>query len=699
MRSIQVILIFSFFLHLGCNKTNFKFMQSEKSKNENFRQNIPAAGPAPTVNISDAQQFKLDNGIQVILVRNPILPLINIQLFIDNGKMPLEYPAGTGDITGELLSRGTQSMTKEEYDNAIDNLGASITTNAKGAYASGLSKYADQLFSLMSDALLRPAFDTNELNKIIRQTYSSIESQKDSPESIARNIARTVNFGDKLPQGKFLTTESLEAINIDLIKQFYHTTFDPGLAYLIIEGDIDLTTAEKLSKQYFGNWESTKYSKPVFPSAQIPTSISYNIVDRPAAVQSLILITYPVSLRPDDKNILQADMMNEILGGYFSSRLNENLREKQGFTYGIRSQLSSDQDNGVFTISTSVSTAVTGAAIKEILNEMEVLRTEMIDSIELNDVKNVISGEFARSLENPSVLAQFALDIARFNLPANFYKNYLKSIQAISPDEILTAAKRFLHPDASNVIIVGNKKELTNQLSALIPDEKIRLFSFDGKPINFISPANDASAHLIIQKYLEKINALGKFDSITSSQRIYSFKLNENNFTGYNYFLSPDKFYLKIELDGKPIQKTIIKDNKGITSMNGVSQDLSREEIKDMTEASSIIDELLYLRDSVTLSYIGQDTVNNEPVYKIDVVFPDQLTKHEYYSINTALKLKSEIFNRNGTTETVYYSDYKDFNGILFPFIQKVIGRVPEPIIINNTSVEINKPIDPSIFE
>lgn len=674
-------------------------MQSEKSKNENFRQNIPAAGPAPTVNISDAQQFKLDNGIQVILVRNPILPLINIQLFIDNGKMPLEYPAGTGDITGELLSRGTQSMTKEEYDNAIDNLGASITTNAKGAYASGLSKYADQLFSLMSDALLRPAFDTNELNKIIRQTYSSIESQKDSPESIARNIARTVNFGDKLPQGKFLTTESLEAINIDLIKQFYHTTFDPGLAYLIIEGDIDLTTAEKLSKQYFGNWESTKYSKPVFPSAQIPTSISYNIVDRPAAVQSLILITYPVSLRPDDKNILQADMMNEILGGYFSSRLNENLREKQGFTYGIRSQLSSDQDNGVFTISTSVSTAVTGAAIKEILNEMEVLRTEMIDSIELNDVKNVISGEFARSLENPSVLAQFALDIARFNLPANFYKNYLKSIQAISPDEILTAAKRFLHPDASNVIIVGNKKELTNQLSALIPDEKIRLFSFDGKPINFISPANDASAHLIIQKYLEKINALGKFDSITSSQRIYSFKLNENNFTGYNYFLSPDKFYLKIELDGKPIQKTIIKDNKGITSMNGVSQDLSREEIKDMTEASSIIDELLYLRDSVTLSYIGQDTVNNEPVYKIDVVFPDQLTKHEYYSINTALKLKSEIFNRNGTTETVYYSDYKDFNGILFPFIQKVIGRVPEPIIINNTSVEINKPIDPSIFE
>ena len=674
-------------------------MHMNQQQDESFRNTIPTAGPAPQINIADAQQFSLTNGVKVILVQNPKLPLINIQLFIDNGKMPLEYPAGTGDITGELLSHGTQSLTKEAFDKAIDNLGANITTNAKGAYGNGLSKYAEQIFSLLSDAILHPALDTNELNKIIRQTYSTIESQKDSPESIARNIARTVNFGDKLPQGKILTTESLGAINIDKIRNYYQTTFDPASAYLIIEGDISLTEAERLSNKYFGSWNSTNYKKQTLAPAQPPQSLTVNIVDRPNAVQSLIMVTYPIQLRPDDKNILQANLMNDILGGYFSSRLNENLREKQGYTYGIRSQLSSDPDNGVFSISTSVSNAVTIPAIKEILSEMQILCTEKVSNTELEDVKNVITGEFARSLENPKVLAQFALDISRFNLPENYYKNYIKSIQAITPEEILSAAKRYLHPKAANIIIVGNKKEISAELTNFVSKEAIRYYSFDAKPLNFISTENPQSAQLIIHKYLEKINALDKFDSIRTSQRKYSFTLNETNFTGYNYFQYPDKFYLLMEMNGKPIQKTIIKDNKGSTTINGNTQDLSADEIRELTEASSIIDELLYTGTKAQLTYLGQDTLGGEQVHKIEVVFPDKLTKHEYYRVNTALKVKSEIFNQNGNTETVYYSDYKDYNGILFPSIQKVSGRVPEPITIHNSSFQINEPIDPTLFE
>lgn len=667
--------------------------------NENFRKNQPEAGIAPIIAFGHPFEFKLANGIQGIVVENHHLPQINFQLYLDLGKIDQKDKAGITDLTGEMLSRGTTTMKKAEFDDAIDFMGAYFSTSSRGFTASGLSRYADELFSLASQAIKSPDFSASEFEIVKKQTFSGLEAQKENADSIGRNLIKTINFGPDHPQGQFITQSSLNNITIEDIRNFYNGVFDPAHAYLIIVGDLPAGKAVELAQQYFGDWKSKSYSKD---SALSPTPISktdVSIADRPSAVQSLIMISYPVDLKPNDPDLIKAKLMNDILGGYFSSRLNENLREKQGYTYGIRSNLVSDPEKGLFSIMTNVRNEVTDSAITQILIEMKRLREEKISNEELQNVKNVISGEFARSLEEPKVTARFALDILRYNLPVDYFKNYLRSIQKVTATDIQKMAVKYLQPEHSHIIVIGNQKEIEEKLKPFSSSGYINHYDFQGTPLNRISPENPNAAVEIIHKYLKKIGGVEEISKLKSLSREYNMNIDGVEFNGFNDILLPYQMRTLIKMGETEMQSTVLNQTGGYTTTNGEKKELAGIALSTLRESAVIIEELSYLQTGFKLTYKGIDTVNNKSLYKVEVVSPAGNQKIEYYDIDNFLKFKTVTVNEAGGEESIIYKEYKDFAGILFPVVTELIGQLDKPILIHYSVIRLNPTLKQEIFK
>lgn len=181
--------------------------------------------------------------------------------------------------------------------------------------------------------------------------------------------------------------------------------------------------------------------------------------------------------------MIAANLMNNVLGGYFSSRLNLNLRENKGFTYGIGSKLHNDEHIGSFFTSVNVRNEVTGQAINEIIGEIRKLREEKLSEEELQQVKNVISGNFSRSVEDPRTIAKFALAIKKFNLPKDYFTTHLQKIAAVTVDDIYEMAQKYLQPDNLHIIVIGNKNEIYDQLTDIAGNRPVNIFDHEGKAL------------------------------------------------------------------------------------------------------------------------------------------------------------------------------------------------------------------------
>ena len=673
-------------------------VQTDVPDTESFRNQPPEPGPAPVIQLGESQKFTLDNGLQVIVVENHKTPLVTMQLLLDIGKINFGSKNGLDSITADLLMHGTASMPKATFDEAVDNLGATLYAHARGMNGTVLSKYWGDFFRLFSDALLNPAFTSGALDLVRKQYEAGLEAQKDSPEAIAGNVAATVNFGPNHPQGQFLTAATLNEITLDDITFFHDQYYDPAQAYLMIIGDVELDAAKELCQKYLSPWKKLDNIKIKVDPAPPVSSLDISIVDRPSAVQSLILVSYPVVLTPGAPDAIEASLMNSMLGGYFSSRLNMNLREKQGYTYGIRSALRPDRDNGLFTISTNVRNEVTASAVQEILSEMDRLRKSSVSKDELSEVKNVVSGQFARSLQNPAALARFALDIARYDLPVDYFKNYLKMIDKVTVRNISDAAKKYLHPDKLHLIIVGNKAEILPQLKSKFKGANIRFYNYDGSLYHFtVSDLDPAAPKLIVQRYVDSIGGPDKLRSIHSLIRKDEMMINKVELTSITYIKAPGNLRMSIMLDKEEIQATTVNKTRGFTSENGKITNLSAEQHKKISETATVFEDLSYISGGYDLQYLGIDTASNS--FKIKVHSSAGNDRIEYYDRESGLKKITQIIENDQIDQTINYLKYKEINGIKYPIQYEILGTLPEPVTMENVSIEVNKPIDLKLFE
>ncbi|MCZ2101725.1 MAG: insulinase family protein [Chitinophagales bacterium] len=662
-----------------------------------WRATAPAAAPARDIELGTYSSFDLNNGLKVIVVENHKLPRVSYQLAFNHDALLEADKAGYTAIAGDLLSKGTKTKTKAEIDEAIDFIGGSINTTAQGIYASSLKKHSEKLLDIMTDMLYNPVFSQDEFNKIKKKTESALASSKTSPEAIAANIRSKVNFGERHPYGEVQTEETLKNIELKDCVDYYNTYFKPNNAYLVIVGDITAQEAKDQVNKYFSKW--TKGALPSFgaPKVMEPRGAQVHFGNKDGAVQSVINISYAVDLTPGSADAIKANLMNSVLGGgIFSGRLMQNLREKHAYTYGARSTLATDKIKGYFNAYASVRNEVTDSSITQFLIEMNRIVNEPISSEDLKIVKSSTAGNFGRSLESPQTIANFALNTYRYNLPKDYYNHYLKNVDAVTVADIQAMAKKYIRPENCNIIVVGSKDQVADKLLQFDADGKIDYYDPFGNKIKEVKVEikDGVTPSSIVANYLSAIGGTKKLGEVqTISQKAKSNIMGQDA-TIETHMSKAGKSAMTMSMMGMNIQEQRFDGTKAMIAQMGQKQIMdSGDELEEMKDAAKLFAQMDYSKPGYTMELKGVEAVNGANCYKISVKDPKGKESTEFYDMNSGLLLRS-VVAQGPAIITTDYKDYKEVGGIKFPFVQELSGAMPVPLIMEVTSIELNKTSD-----
>jgi len=636
------------------------------------RSKAPAPGPAPAIKIGQPATFTLANGLRVFVVTNNKIPQVSATLTLDMDGIVEGEKTGVSSMAGELLRRGTSTMNKAQLDEAIDFLGASVSTGGMSASASSLKQHFPRVFSLLSDMILRPSFSATELEKIRTQSLSALQQRKDNPGSIATNVANRLAYGKDHPYGDIETEATLKAVTMADVKQYVSRYWKPNNAYLVFVGAITAAEAKALTEKSLGAWKKGEVKAEQWAMPKAPAKTFIALVDRPASVQSQIQFISPVDLKPGAPDAIPVSVMSNILGGGFSGRLFATLREKYGFTYGAYSDVSSNRLVGSFKASASVRNEKTDSAIGAFLSEFNRMRNEAIGDTEVIRMKNYLSGSFARSLENPSTIAQFALSIARNKLPANYYQNYLKNLAAVDPRSVAQMANRYVQPNNLIIVIVGNAKQVAPGLEKY---GEVRYFDFYGNPTAAPQApkkvAEGVSAQSILQKAADAVASAQTMGTIkdvqmkgTASIQGMQLELSEKTIVGKAYVQ-------EATVRGMVLQKQMVKGGQYTSMQQGQNKEVDAGDKDELNQSTAFFEEAWMLKQPGYQFTLGDiEKVNGQDAYAVHITSPGGNKFTNFYDATSGLRVKTakeEEGPAGKVTVSTTFSGFKNFNGVMLP--------------------------------
>lgn len=667
-----------------------------------FRSTAPKAGPAREIKIGDYESFTLDNGLKVIVVENHKLPRISYQLFIDKDyNLEGEY-SGLSGIAGDLLTKGTSKWTKSEIDEAVDYIGASLSTSSRGGFASSLTKHTENVLGIFSEVVKNPSFPEAEFDKIKNQTISGLQTEKDDPNAISRNVSNALVYGKDHPYGEITTELTVSNVTLDMAKEYYHTYFKPNISYLVIVGDVRPARAKELSNKFFGDWKKGEVPGNSFATPMAPQETTVDFVDKAGAVQSVINITYPVNLKPGEPDVIPGRVMNNILGSGFSGRLFTNLREDKAYTYGAYSSLSADELVGTFSANASVRNEVTDSAVTQFMLELNRIANEPVTAEELELAKNSIAGSFARGLESPNTVASFALNTYRYNLNKDYYNKYLANLSKVGIEDVMAVAKKYIRPENARIVVVGNMDEVADKLGQFSKSGKVNHYDFYGSPKKMdMEAAGDMQAKDVILGYLNAIGGRDALSKIESAKTTMSMDMMGTSLDVV-VLQKPPMFSMSMNAQGMTMVKQVFDGEKALVEQMGQKQVLEGKDASAMANQGKIAPELDYLSAPYEIELKGVEDVDGVSCYKVGVVDSEGQKSTEYYSVDSGLKLKAITTVEQGgqkATITNEYKDYKEVDGIMMPHTFKTSGASPVPMEMKVSKIELNVPIEDSVFK
>jgi zinc protease len=445
------------------------------------RSQKPAPGPAPEASFPPYEDFTLPNGLRVFLIQDDRRPTITLRMLIKSGSLFDGQKPGTASLTATLLNRGTQRRDAAAFARETDYLGshveAAASADAISVMAGALNKHATALIDLIADAVRNPVFADEQLQKLRKQTLSKLEAQKQQPESLSSKLVSKLIYGAH-PYGQPATPESIESIQRTDIVRFHQTHFHPNNATLAIVGDVSPKEIRLLIEKHLGDWKRGNviaHPEPVFAKIK---GRSVHVIDRPGSVQSNIVVCHAAPARnvPELPEML---VLNATLGGGFSGRLFQNLRETHGWTYGAYSVFDLRKQGGLFEATAETRNEVTADAAGEILKEMERIRTEPVPEAELALQREYNVGNYLISLEKSERTVQRVQDIDLYGLPGDFYRTYARRMNAVTPELMLSTAAKHLTAQDALVVVVGEAKEIRKGLESIGP---VTVYDTDLKP-------------------------------------------------------------------------------------------------------------------------------------------------------------------------------------------------------------------------
>lgn len=659
----------------------------------------PKAGPAPTVQMGSAQSFVSSNGIKVFVVENHKLPVVTYSIDFDIKPELQGDMVGFQDMIGDLLTAGTKSKTKDQFNEELDQMGANLSIGSDGIFAQSLKKNSDKLLTLLGEVLTQPNFSQAELDKLKKQMKSSLAQNQDDPEAMSANITSILNYGKNHPYGEVATEKSVQNISLDRCKKFFETYFRPNVAYMAIVGDITLAEAKMQVEKHFAKWQKKDVPVAKYPTPVTSKGASVAVVNKTGAVQSVVDVTYPINIKPGDPDEIKLKVANGILGGGSTGRLFQNLRETHAWTYGSYSSYRPDQlpNAGRFSATANSTTNASDSSVAEILKEMNRLRTELVSADELNGYKNYMAGTFALGLEDPKTLARYAINERKYNMPKDYYKNYLKNVEAVTAQDVMNAAKKYITPGVAHITVAGDKKQVVEKLKKFGPVTVYDLYGnkIDDKPVAL--PAN-MTATQIVQKHIQATGGEKAWKAVNDMTSTYTTDMQGMTLAIKTVKKAPNKMMLDVTAMGQSFQKIVFDGTKGYMSAQGQKKDFTPEEVKEYAEQARMTEDLDYLSPGYKMELKGIEKVDNEDAYMIEVTRPSGGKINEYYQVKSGLKVKSEESDEDGT-QTTYYLDYKLGAGnLLYPnMIKQNMG--PQMMELKFQSVEINTNVSEEMFK
>ena len=664
---------------------------------------MPKSGPSPEINLKEAQRFELKNGLKVLVVENHKLPRVSIQLRIDNPPISEGDKAGVSSLTASLIGNGSKNISKDDFNEEIDFLGARMNFGSQSAFASSLSKYFPRILELMADAAINPNFTQEEFEKEKAKLITGLKSQEKDVSAISSRVQSALAYGTDHPYGEFTTEETVNNVSLADVDKFYRNYFVPANAYIIIIGDVDFKETKKLVNKNFTSW--LKATPPSFTFSK-PKDVQYtqiSFVDVPNAVQSEITVQNLVDLKMKDADYLSALVANQILGGGGEGRLFLNLREDKGYTYGSYSRLGNDKyAPSRFTASAQVRNAVTDSSVVEILKEVDRISKEPVTAKELKNTKAKYVGRFVLALERPETIARYALNIETEGLPKDFYKNYLERINALTVEDVQKASQKYFNSSNARIIVAGKGSEVLENLEKVsfngstVPVKYYDKYATSTEKPNYkVAIPEGITAITVLEKYIETVGGKTKLDGVESYLLLAEAEVQGMKLELDMKRTSKDQFMQDIKVGGNSMQKQVLDGDKGYMVARGQRKDLSEEEIVKVKEESAPFPELNYLNGGVSLE--GIKDINGKKAYEIKI----SDTKSSFYDVKTGLKLRdvqSQEAQGQQISTSITYDNYKEVSGILFPFsLSQTAG--PQTFDFKVKEIKVNEGISDADFE
>ena len=439
---------------------------------DDFRSAAPSAGPARPYRFPQVVRRTLPNGLKILIAENHNAPLVAVRALISSGAdRDTQQLAGLASITAELLDEGAGARDAIRLAEDLGFLGASLGTgtdwDATYATLDVLSKNIDATLEIFADVVRRPMLPADALDRVRSERLMELLQQREEPAAIAGKRFSNLLYGTGTYGNSVMgNAESLERFTIDDVRRFYATNFIPNNTAIVIAGDISASRIIATIERLFGDWKRGGESqRPKISPSPIENSRVY-LIDRPNAVQSEIRIGH-VGVPRSCADYFPLTVMNALLGGVFNSRINLNLRERHGYTYGARSVFAFRRQAGPFVVSAPVRNEVTLQSVTEVFNELRRIRTGDIEPGELEDTKNYLAGVFPATVQSSSDIAGRILDMELYDLPHDYFDRYRENITAVKADDIARVAKKYIDPDRALIVIVGNASQIREPLGTL----------------------------------------------------------------------------------------------------------------------------------------------------------------------------------------------------------------------------------------
>jgi zinc protease len=432
----------------------------------------PAVGEAPDVTLPQPREFTLANGLRVVLMEKRDLPLVQVNLILDAGTV--RDPAhrdGLASLTAAMLDEGAGGRSSLEIADAFEFMGARFGVGA-GTHSATMtlrtpSRRLPDALALAADVMLRPDFPAHELDRIRTERLTGLIRQHDSQDAVAAVLADATLFGADHAYGRSGsgTEAALRAVTVDELRAFWQRYYRPNSATAVVVGDVDEASVRRLLEQAFGGWQQGPVQPVRVPDAPQVTGRTIYIVDRPGSAQSVVRLAR-IGVRRDHPDYYALEVMNTILGGSFTSRLNQNLREDKGYTYGAGSGFSYLPAAGPWSASSAVQTHSTGPALREFMNELRGMHQPM-PAREVDRARNFLAMRYPAGFQSVSGIAAQLAEMVQYDLPADYFNRFVDSVLAVTPADVERVARRYIDPENLAIIIVGDRQAIEEQVREL----------------------------------------------------------------------------------------------------------------------------------------------------------------------------------------------------------------------------------------